>query len=132
MTDILFPARLPGTTVVGILSTVTAISLTATATTSLYTPSGHSAIITGIMIRPTTVTAFTIAGAISIGQNGSVNDIIPITTLTGLNTTALFFPLTPLIASAITISGNTISLKVTTGATATTLTASVDLIGYLI
>jgi hypothetical protein len=132
MADTLFPARLPGTTVVGILKTTSNISLTSAATTALYTPSGNSAVVTGIIVRITAVTAFVTAASISIGQNGSVNDIIPITALTGLNSTALFFPLTPTIVSALTISGNTISLKVTTGATATTLTASVDLLGYLV
>jgi hypothetical protein len=115
-----------------ILSTTTGIDLTSVATTSLFTPSGHSAVVTGIIVRITAVNTFVTAGSISIGQNGSVNDIIPITALTGLNTTALFFPLTPAVVAALTISGNTISLKVTTGATATTLTGAVDLLGYLI
>jgi hypothetical protein len=132
MTDTLFPARLPGTTVLGILSTTNNVDLTAAASTNLYTPNGKSAIVTGVMIRITTVTAFVTAASASIGQNASVNDIIPITALTGLNAVTLYFPISPIAISMITPSGTPIKFKVTTQAVATALLASIDLIGYLV
>lgn len=115
-----------------ILSTISAIDFTAAGTTTLYTPSGKTAIITGVMIRPTTVTTFVSAASVSIGQNASVNDIIPITALTALNATGLYFPLLASLLAAVAPSATPIKLKVTTPAVATALIGAVDLIGYLI
>lgn len=134
MTDTLFPARLPGTSVVGILSTTNNIDLTTTATTALYTPSNNSVIITAIIIRPTTISGFVSAAVIGIGQNGSVNDIVPAATLTNLTSTSVYFFIAPPSGAtpAKTPSGTVINLKVATPGVSTTFLASVDLIGYLV
>lgn len=119
-------------TSVGVLSTVTGIDLKIVATTNLYTvPTGKKAIITDIVIRPTTVAGFAVAATAGVGIAAGEIDIVAATVLTGLTGTTIQYKMSPLVLSVIGNSTEVIKLGVTVGATATTFTASVDLIGYL-
>lgn len=116
-----------------ILSTVSGIDGTVAATTALYTsPAGKQTIITEVIFRVTAATAVISVGSASVGQNASVNDILPITALTNLNATNEALPVPMIIPIQVVQAGNTISLKITTGYVATTLTLAIELIGYLI
>lgn len=75
-------------------------------------------------------TGFAVVASLSIGTNGGVNDILPITALTGVSTANLMINL-PLVAVISSVAASTaISVKITTGATATTYVLRVALIGF--
>lgn len=73
----------------------------------------------------------TIPAALSVGTNGaSYNNVLPITTLTGITAANQMLP-TNLAGAVGVIAANTgVYANVTTGATATSLTLEVHLIGY--
>lgn len=116
------------------LSTTVSIDVTTTGTTGLYTvPTGRSAVITAVIIRPTTATAVNADGVISVGTNASTyDDIIAATTLTGLDATTEHFVATPGGVSHTGAAAEVITFQVDTAETGTDLTVTVDLIGYLL
>jgi hypothetical protein len=116
------------------LSSIASIDLTTTGTTSLYTvPTGRSAIITAVIIRPTTATAANADGAISVGTNASTyDDIIANTTLTGLDSTTEHYVATPGGVSHTAAAAEVITFQVDTAETGTALIVTVDVIGYLL
>lgn len=114
------------------LSTTSGIDGTTIATTSLYTPTGFSGVVLGIVVRVTAASGVISVGSASVGQNAGVNDIIPITALTSLNAAGQGLPIDVVTPEAITPSGTPIQFKITTGYVATSITLAVDLIGYLI
>jgi len=134
------PTGTPGTVQVNslplpsVLSTTTGVNLDTVSTDALYTvPTGRSAIITEVRIRLTTATAPGGDAVVSVGTNASTfDDIIAATTLTGLNlTTEVFAIITPGL-SHIGAAAEVITFQIDTADTGTTVTATVDLIGYLV
>ncbi len=116
-----------------LLSTTNGIDLKSVVTTNLYiVPSGSKAIITGAIIRPTLVDTFAVAATLGIGIAAGEADIILAAALTGLTTTSSIYPMLPIAVPVIGLSGNIIKVGVDVGATATTFSASIDLLGYLI
>jgi len=116
-----------------ILSTTTGINAKTVATTNLYTvPAGKTAIITGVIIRCTVATAVTVVPTLGVGIAAGEADIMPSTALTGLDLTTEFYRYS---VEGVVVTGAAaavIKLGIDTGATATTMTIAVDLIGYLI
>lgn len=119
---------------VNILSVTTGIDLKTVAATLLYTvPTGRKAIVTQIVIHATLATTVTVPAAASVGQNAaSYNDIVAITTFTGLNITDQVYTEDPTAVYVSVPASTGIYLNVTTGATATALTAEIILIGFLV
>ena len=116
-----------------VLSTTSSIDLTSTGVTPLYTiPTGVTAIITQIVIRLTTATGVTVPPVIGIGIASGEDDIISPTTLTGLSTNNEYFTIQNNGVSAKGNATNIINLGIDTAATATTMLAEIDLVGYLI
>jgi len=116
-----------------ILSTTTGINAKTVATTNLYTvPAGKTAIITGVIIRCTTATAVTVVPTLGVGIAAGEADIMPSTALTGLDLTTEFYRYSVEGVAVTGAAAAVIKLGIDTGATATTMTIAVDLIGYLI
>ena len=122
------------------LATVTGIDAKTTGATTLYTvPTGVSAVITGVTIRCTA--ADTVGGAAnySLGANSTdFNDFVGINSvvLTLANTCidgAWYMIWMALPAfQPVYVAGKVFSIKITTGATATSQALAVDVFGYLI
>lgn len=117
-----------------VLGQATSVALASTGTTTLYTvPTGLSALVTGVMIEITAATAAAGDAVVSIGTNASTyDDIIVATTLTGLDATTEAFML--LVEGNIhkAAAAEVITFQVDTADTGTTLTATVNLIGFLV
>ena len=115
-----------------LLSTTTAVSLTATGLTNLYTvPAGKTAYITSVVVIPTTATAVTAAPTTSVGYNGTGDDVNFDTSLTGLDATTEVQRFLPMEVVKIGAAADILKINVKTVATATTLTATVQVYGYL-
>lgn len=109
--------------------------LNSSAPTDLFTvPTGSRFVLTGASVRLTNVVGTPTVGQITIKDATASVDLIAATTLTGLTSTSVFFPL--LMTSAATPivpTGNVVVAEMTTAySVATTVTLSVDLMGYLI
>ncbi len=116
-----------------VLSTTTGIDAKSATTTTLYTvPSGKTAIITGAVIRPTTTTAVTVSPTLGIGIAAGESDVFSSVALTGLDTITEVYKFTASGLYVTAASTNVLKLGIDVGASATTMTVSVDLIGYLI
>jgi hypothetical protein len=116
-----------------ILSTTTGIDAKIVATTNLYTvPVGKTAVITSAVIRVTVADTITVVPTVGIGIAAGETDIFASTALTGLDATTKVFRFDAIGTYVAGAAGNVIKLGIDTGATATTMTISVDLIGYLL
>jgi len=104
---------------------------TSLATTAIVTTNaGERFIPIYVSIQLQSTTGFVAAASLSIGTDGAVSNILPITALTGVSAANLMLNL-PLVAVISSIAPSTaISVKVTTPATATTYVLRVALIGY--
>jgi hypothetical protein len=116
-----------------ILSTTTGIDAKAVATTNLYTvPAGKSAIITNAVIRVTVADTITVVPTLGIGIAAGEDDIIASTSLIALNATTKFWKFDVEGIAVVGAAAAVIKLGIDVGATATTMTITVDLIGYLL
>lgn len=116
-----------------ILSTINNINAKTTGTTDLYTvPINKIAIITGAIIRITSANTITNAPTLGIGRNITQDDMFASITLTGLNIITNVYIFTGIGVLATAAAGEIIKLGIDTGATATTMIISVDLIGYIL
>lgn len=116
-----------------ILSTTVGIDAKTIATTNLYTvPAGKTAIITGAVVRVTAATAITVVPTLGIGIAAGEDDVFASTVLTGLDATTKVFKFTASATYKAGAAAEVIKLGVDVGATATTMTISIDLIGYLL
>ena len=111
--------------------TLNNIDGTTLATSTLGTTEGASRFTPlYISIQLQSTSGFVVAAALSIGTNAGVDNILPITTLTGISSANLMINL-PLVAIISTVAASTaISLKITTAATATTYVLKASLIGF--
>lgn len=117
----------------GVLSTTTGINAKTATTTNLYTvPSGKTAVITGAYVRCTTADNATVVCTAGIGVAAGEADICPAVALTGLTATTVAFAFVPPILPVTVAAASVIKLGIDVGATATTQTIAVDLIGYLV
>ena len=116
-----------------VLARVASIDLTTTGDTLLFTvPSGQSANIVSVVVRPTAVTAPNADAEVSIGTNASTyDDIISSQPLTGLDVTTESYTLAVGGISHIAAAAEEIRFQVDTADTGTAITVTVDLIGYL-
>lgn len=116
---------------VQLLSTTTGINAKTAASTTIYTvPAGKTLVVTRVVVRVTAATAITVGASASVtaSTSGTIYASNAMTTLTA--TPQLFkFPDDGISVTA--GAGETIAFVVGTGATGTSQTVSVDLIGYL-
>ncbi len=104
---------------------------TSSATSTIVTTNaGERFIPVNVSIQLQSTTGFALVASLSIGTNAGVDNILPISALTGVNAANLMlnFPLVALISSV--AASTAISLKITTAATATTYVLRAALIGY--
>lgn len=116
-----------------ILSTTTGIDAKSATTTTLYTvPSGKTAIIKGAVVRCTAASSITVGPTLGIGVAAGESDIFASTALTTLTTTTVIydFPTGGVLVNA--AAGAAIKVGIDAGATGTSQTIAIDLIGYLI
>jgi hypothetical protein len=116
-----------------ILSITTGINLKTVAATTLYTvPASRKAVITEAIVHVTAATTYTVGATVSVGQNSATyNDIIPATALLALaaDNADELLDTNPFVVVA---ASTAIKMDVSVGATATTATAQVILIGFLV
>lgn len=120
---------------VQLLSTTASIDLKTVAATALYTvPTGKT--LTIIDVIPTVTAADTVlaAATASIGKSASYNEYMAATAITGLTVVGMYISAASLATALVRktfAAGEVVAWNTTIGATATALTVSVDLIGYL-
>lgn len=112
-----------------ILGQVDSVDGKATGATNILTAPAELVVVAAI-IRPSTATAITAPPVIGIGVAAGEDDIFFARTLLGLTSigTVYVFNATGIVAKV--ASGGIIKIGIDTGATGTTLTLSVDLLGY--
>src|ERR1035437_5777659 len=116
-----------------ILSTVGGINLKTVATTNLYTvPTGKVAMITEVIIRITAATSFTVTSTLGVGVAAGEADIMASTALVGLTVLGGVYRFSCEGTYVSVAAASVIKLGVDTGATATTATGEVTLIGFLL
>lgn len=124
------------TGVVPVLSTTSNIDLKTAAATNLYTvPAGKTLIVTEIVLRVTAASGFAAGCTLSIGKSAAYTEWLAATAMTGLSAIGNYRLLSNSAAGLVYnvfAAGDVIALNVTIGATATTLTATAELQGYLI
>lgn len=124
-------AAITASNLVTILSTTTAISGTAIANTLLYTvPAGKTAVITGYVVRCTAATAITNGSAAGIGNVAGTNNISASQAMNTLTSTLATFQWSVTGISLATAAAGTIYYNQGTGATGTSQTIQIDLMGY--
>lgn len=114
--------------------TKTAINFKSTGATTIFTTDNGTERFYPMFlnIEMTAATLITIVGAISVGQNSaSYNDILAISTLTGVTAANKMLVFNTSLAATSSIAANTdVKINVTTGFTATTATGKITLFGY--
>jgi len=96
-------------------------------------PTGRQFIVDKVIVIPTNTSGVITPPTISIGKTAaSYVDVVIGTALTGLTSTLTHATLSPFVGSSVMDAGESLVLRVSTGATATTYTFKVVLIGYLI
>ena len=116
-----------------ILSITTGIDLKTVATTNLYTvPTGRRGVVTGIIIHVTAADTFTVAPTLGVGVAAGEVDIMPSTALVGLTVLDGLYRYSPEGYYVSVAAAGVIKLGIDTGATATTATGEVTLIGFLL
>lgn len=117
-----------------VLSQTTGVNLDTVSTDPLYTvPSGQSAVIIAVVVRLTTATSANGDAVVSVGTNASAfDDIISAQTLTGLDVTTKSYTIEVGGITHIAAAAEVITFQIDTADTGGTVTATVDLIGYLI
>ncbi len=120
-----------------LLSSTAAVDMKTVATTNLYTvPSGKTMIPSRVVIRNPSVSLA--GGIVTFGKTTAKTDFVGSQTLTNISTVttgvALIQPIsnaTPVATSAYT-AGQIFCIDVTTGITAGSGTATIDVFGYLV
>lgn len=115
------------------LATVTGINGKTVANTTLYTvPVGKQAIITDVIVRVTASNTPLAALTAGVGVNANADDIFAAVALTGLLNLNSLYRMGVVPLGIVAQAADVIKFGIDVGATATTLTLSVDLIGYLL
>ena len=116
-----------------ILSITTGIDAKVIATTNLYTvPTGRRAIVTEIVFHVSAATLITVVPTLGVGVAAGEIDIMASTVLTGLDALDEVYRFSPEGIYVSNAAAAVIKLGIDVGATATTMTLRVVLIGFLI
>lgn len=119
---------------IGILSSTVGINAKSTGQTTLYTvPAGKTAIITQAVVRCTAASSITNGPTASIGFTSTAySDIYMPENMLALTGTTSIFGYSTVGMSASAVAATAIKFNITSGASGTSQTLSVDLIGYLV
>jgi hypothetical protein len=114
--------------------TTTGIDGKSIANTTLYTvPTGRQLIVERIIIIPTTTAAVVTPPTVSIGKTGAgYIDVVAAGALTGLTATLTSATLAPIVGASVIDSGESLVLRVSSGASATSYTFKAVVIGTLL
>jgi hypothetical protein len=127
------PGYLLNTSGNALLSSTTAINAKTVATTNLYTvPAGKTAIITGVIFHCTAADTVTVVPTLGVGVAAGEIDIMPSTSLTGFDALNELYRYSPEGTYVSVAAGGVIKVGIDTGATATTMTISAYLMGFLV
>jgi len=115
-------------------STTTGIDGKSIANTTLYTvPTGRQLIVERVIIIPTTTAAVVTPPTMSIGKTGAAYiDVVAAGALTGLTATLTSATLAPIVGASVIDSGESLVLRVSSGASATSYTFKAVVIGTLL
>lgn len=130
--DLLTSSPVAGFQTVSLLSTTTGINAKTIANTTLYTPSGKTALATTAIVLPTLATAITVGPTIGIGTNATPSNIFAQTALTAVITTAQAYNFSAPGVFVVAPSGTPILAGVTSAATGTAMTVTIYLFGILV
>ena len=118
-----------------LLSITNGIDLKATGQTALYTvPTGYNCIISDIFAIVTTASGIVAAPIFRIGKSPNYNEWLALTTFTGfsaINQAASLNTSANLAVRQYFVSGDVVKIDVQTAATATSMVASLHMLGYL-
>ena len=118
-----------------VLGQAIGVDLTAIGDTTLLTvPAGKTAIVLGVMIRPTNVSSANGDAVINLGTNSTAFDnILNGATLTGLDATTEVHYAAPTNGTYhAAAAAEVVTFRVATGDSGTTLDATIELVGYLV
>lgn len=119
-----------------ILASVESINLKTVAQTTLYTvPSQKKVIIQDIILLITDDDTASVGATLRVGKSAAYDEFVDNKTMSGLLNAGAYASLMEQVGSGtmkVMSNGDVIALDVTTGATATTLTATAYVIGYLV
>lgn len=119
-----------------ILVSVPNVDLKAVATTQLFVvPNNTTAFVTDVIVTSDSADTVTQPCSVSVGRSPNFNDWSPISSLGGLNVAGRFCRLSGLVGGwtfPVLHQGDALTFDVTTGATATALTGTVHVFGFLL
>lgn len=117
---------------IGVLSTIIGIDAKTVGVTDLFiVPTNFNAVITGAVIYVTAVSGLITVATGGIGINVTQDDIFAAVAFTGLDAVTKVFMLHSLGIVTLISAGTTIKFGIDIGATGTTQTVRIDLLGYL-
>ena len=120
------------TSVPSLIASITGISGTAAASTTVYTvPTGKTLIITQAIVRATAATSITNGPTAGFGTSTSTYNIYASTAINALTTAGLDFGFVTVGMSTTVAAAGVVYFNIGTGATGTSETLAVELIGYL-
>ncbi len=119
-----------------ILKETTGIDLKTIATHTIYSvPTGKKLILQDVIVLISADDTASVAATVRVGITAAFTEFVGNTTLTGLLSAGQYLSLAESAGTStrkVMSNGDAVSLDITTGATATTLTATVYVIGYLV
>ena len=122
--------------VTNVLARVDSINLKTVAQTTLYTvPTSKKVIIQDILMMISDDDSASVGATVRVGKTAAFNEFVDNKTMSGLLNAGAYASLMEQVGSGtmkIMSNGDVIALDVTTGATATTLTATVFVVGFLV
>lgn len=114
-----------------VLASVSGINAKTIANTALFTvPAGATAVVTGYTVRATAAAAISAGPSAGIGNVAGTNNIISSQAMTALTSALTTFQWATTGISLATAATGTIYFNLGTGATGTSETITVDLLGY--
>lgn len=120
-------------TSVGVLATTTGINAKSIAATTVYTvPTGKTAVITEVIVRCTAASSITNGPTASVGFTSTAyTDIYAAQNMIALTGTTSIFGYSTVGMSASAVAATVIKFNISTGASGTSQTVAVDVIGYI-
>lgn len=116
---------------VEVKATVTGIDAKSVGTTNLYTvPTGKTLLVTHVIVRCSAATSITDAATAGVGVAGGEDDIFSSRKMTNLHTTGGVWVFSAVDRIVPVAAASTVKFGIDTGATGTSQTLVVDLVGY--
>jgi hypothetical protein len=118
---------------IGILASVGSINAKTVGVTPLLTvPAAATAVVTAVVIRSSGASGITAPASVGVGVAAGEDDIMPSTALAGLTVNSKSWTYVPTGLQVALTAGNVVNLGIDVGATGTSQTFAVELLGYLL